>query len=59
LYTRKGCAADSIATAFWEEGKYHKYNIDGSKPQQKLYPGEKWIVKSSDAAIQSWHCEAK
>ncbi len=59
LYTRKGCAADSIATAFWEEGKYHKYNIDGSKPQEKLYPGGKWMVKSSDAAIKSWHCEAK
>ena len=59
LHTEEGCTADSNVTAYWQDGKYRKYNIDGSKPQPKLYPGTKWIVDSAAADIQSWYCEAK
>ena len=59
LYTQEGCATDSIVTAYWSDGKYHKYNIDGTKPQEKLYPGAKWIMDSAADDIQSWYCEAK
>ncbi len=59
LYTQEGCAANSIVTAYWQDGDYRKYNIDGTKPQKKLYPGTKWIVDAAAADIQSWYCEAK
>jgi hypothetical protein len=59
LYEQESCVADSIVTAYWQDGKYRKYNIDSSKPQPKLYPGTKWIVDSAAADIQSWYCEAK
>ena len=59
VYSLEGCAADSIVTAYWQDGDYRKYNIDGSKPQAKLYPGTKWIIDSGAQDIQSWYCEAK
>ena len=59
VYTQDGCAADSIVTAYWQDGDYRKYNIDGTKPQAKLFPGTKWIIDSAADDIQSWYCEAK
>jgi len=59
VYSEKACAADSIVTAYWQDGDYKKYDIDGSKPQEKLYPGTKWVIDSGAADIQSWYCEAK
>jgi hypothetical protein len=59
VYTQDGCAADSIVTAYWQDGDYRKYNIDGTEPQAKLYPGTKWIIDSAAQDIQSWYCEAK
>jgi hypothetical protein len=59
VYAQDGCAADSIVTALWSDGDYKRYNIDEGKPQEKLYPGTKWIIDASADDIQSWYCEAK
>ena len=59
LYTQEGCASDSLVTAYWQDGKYRKYNIDETPPQAKLFPGAKWIVDSGAADIKSWYCEAE
>ena len=36
-----------------------RYDIDGTKPQDKLYPGDKWILKTDGIEVQSWYCEPK
>jgi hypothetical protein len=59
VFTEQDCAADSRVIAYWAEGKYKRYNIDSTQPQDKLYPGSKWIVDSAADDIQSWYCEAK
>lgn len=59
VYTQEGCAPDSIVSAYWQDGHYRKYNIDGSTPQAKLYPGTKWIIDSAATDIKSWYCEPK
>lgn len=59
LYHEKGCAPESIVPAYWSEGKYRRYNIDGTQPQEKLFPGGKWILKTDGIEVKSWYCEAK
>ena len=53
LYHEKSCAPESIVPAYWSEGKYRRYNIDGTQPQEKLYPGGKWILKSDGIEVKS------
>ncbi len=59
LYAEDDCAPDSILPAMWTGDDYHKYEIDGSKPQAKLYPGSKWNLISPKTPVQSWYCEAE
>ena len=59
LHQEKACTPESIVPAYWSEGKYRRYNIDGTQPQEKLYPGEKWILKTDGIEVKSWYCEAK
>lgn len=59
LYHEKGCPAESIVPAYWSEGKLRRYNIDSTEPQEKLFPGDKWIVKSDGIEVRSWYCEAQ
>jgi hypothetical protein len=59
IYSEEACAAGSLVTAIWQDGDYKKYDINDSEPQEKLFPGTKWIVDSGADDIQSWYCEAK
>lgn len=58
LYAEDDCAPDSVLPAMWTGEEYHKYEIDGSQPQAKLYPGSHWDIISSKTPVQSWYCEA-
>lgn len=59
LYAKDDCAPDSIVPAVWSSGNYHKYNIKAGTLQEKLYPGEKWLIQADGKAVQSWYCEAQ
>ena len=59
LYAREDCPRDAVIPAIWEDGKYRRYKIEEGQLQEKLYPGEKWIIKSSGRDVQSWYCEPK
>lgn len=58
LYAEDDCAPDSVLPAMWTGEEYHKYEIDGSQPQAKFYPGSHWEIISSKTPVQSWYCEA-
>ena len=59
LYAREDCPPDAVIPAVWESGNYRRYKIKKGQVQDRLYPGEEWIVKATGRDVQSWHCEAK
>ncbi len=59
VYAKDDCAPESIVSALWTGREYRKYQIDGTQPQKKLYPGSNWMLQLDDGNIQSWYCEAE
>jgi len=59
VYAEDDCTPGSILPAMWTGDEYHKYGIDGTRPQPKLYPGSHWNLVSPETPVQSWYCEAR